>query len=328
MSLDCQTTLVIPVFNAASTVEPVFRRLGELPASWQIVVVDDGSTDGTVGLVRHLLPRAQLCQNPHKLGASAARNLGASRSEGEYIVFLDSDVEVVPETLQGLVDYLQLHPDHSGVFGCYSPADRNDEGPLSRFRNLLHRYFHLNEPSGPVPSFWSGLGAIRASEFRRVGGFNVDVKGIEDVELGKRLSDAGCSIYLDHRFQGQHLKRWSWRSMIMTDVVMRAAPWTRLGLQGRVPTSGMNLSPRFKAGPPLLGLGLSTWLIWPTLSALACLLYLLVNAPLYFFMVRTGGLTLGLRSVFYLAVHHVCCGLGFLLGVWQHLRAGRGAPSP
>ena len=100
------------------------------------------------------------------------------------------------------------------MFGAYdhAPVATNF---ISQFRNLYHAYVH--EASGEDGStFWSGLGAIRASAFYAVGGFDERFSrpSVEDIDLGYRLCASGHRIRLDTRFRGGHLKRWSLRSSV------------------------------------------------------------------------------------------------------------------
>lgn len=318
-----RASLIIPTFNSASTLARILPPLVPLlkgERGIEIVISDDGSVDSTLELARSLAEGARLHQSAVRGGASVARNQGAEGASGAILVFLDSDVVVEAEVVMALLETLESRPDLCAIFGCYAPA-QTGESSLSRFRNLLHRYFHLHHKTRQVQSFWCGLGAVRARAFREAGGFCPTVRGIEDVEFGMRLCRAGHKIEVDSRFQGTHLKNWTWKSMIFTDIFLRAVPWTRLALVGRAPTHGLNLSPRLKAAPLLLGLALLAMPFTKWGTALLSCLYFGINAPVYRYMASHGGVGLALRSVVYLIVHHLCCGLGFLGGAL--VRSGR-----
>lgn len=321
-----RATLIIPTLNSASTLAQVLPPLLKLHHDIEIVISDDGSVDATLDLAHNLAGQVCIHQRSVRGGASVARNHGAECALGAILVFIDSDVVVEPKVVTEMIELLESRADLSAVFGCYAPS-RTGEASLSRFRNLLHRYFHLHQETREVQSFWTGLGAVRAQVFREAGGFCPSVRGIEDVEFGMRLYRAGHKIEVDPRFQGTHLKNWTWKSMILTDIFLRAVPWTRLALVGRAPTHGLNLSLRLKAAPALLGLALLTLPFTKCGTAVLGCLYLAVNAPVYRYMARHGGVGLGLRAVLYLVVHHLCCGIGFLGGGWQALRLFRNAPA-
>ena len=288
----------------------------QLGPEWEILVVDDASGDNSVEIVETYPFR--LFRQPRRSGQSAARNQGIERAEGDILVFLDSDVLVEAETLRRLVTFLEERAELDGVFGCYSQSGDDDEPAVSRFRNLLHSYVHRCS-TGAAKTFWAGLGGMRRHSLVRSGGFDSRLDGIEDVELGTRISRQGGNLWLNPGLQGQHLKRWSLSDMIYTDTCVRAAQWTYYGWLGLMPKKGLNLSPRFSL-PPLLLVLTAAVVVWRPDWALALLLaYLVVNLPTYFFFKNSGGWRLSLLAVFYLILHHLCCLIGATLGTLRFL---------
>ena len=95
-------TVVIPTFNRASIVVRAIRSvLGQTCQDWELIVVDDGSTDGTEQVVRGFSDkRINYIRHDRNLGGGAARNTGIRHAQGEYVAFLDSDDEWPPEKLQ------------------------------------------------------------------------------------------------------------------------------------------------------------------------------------------------------------------------------------
>jgi len=97
------------------TLGAVQRNHGELVIEhW---VVDNASTDGTVEMIKREYPGVGLVVNRGNLGAGPARNLVIPSCKGRYILSLDSDVIVNPDTMRGLVDYMEQHAD-VGAAGC------------------------------------------------------------------------------------------------------------------------------------------------------------------------------------------------------------------
>lgn len=308
-----------------SQVLPVLNRLGP---EWEIIVVNDRCQRDPAPLVAELLPRALCLPSSRRQGASGARNFGASLAQGEILVFLDSDVKVEAEVLQGLVTTLEERPDLTGVFGCYSQQQPHEHSALSRFRNLLHRYVH-RRCAGLIPSFWTALGAVRARAFHQLQGFDEAVAGIEDVEFGSRLARAGHRVLLEPRLQGIHLKHWTLSSMVRTDVLYRAKPWTRLILQGKVPGNSLNASWRFRTGPGLLLLTLFFTLNSSPWALLTGMLYALAHIRVQSTIGREGGWQVGLVVIPALSIHYLCCYLGAALAILSLLRhRGQGFHAP
>ncbi|MEZ5100659.1 MAG: glycosyltransferase [Thermoleophilia bacterium] len=164
-------------------------------------------------------------EEPRGIGPARARNAAARRATGDVLVFVDADVVVRPDAFERIRAAFSADPGLVAVFGAY---DDEPEAPglVSRFRNLLHHHVHA-AAGGPAETFWAGLGAVRADAFHAAGGFDGDGfhrPSIEDVELGARLRRAGGRIVLDPTIRGTHLKRWTLRSMLVTDVHQREAP--------------------------------------------------------------------------------------------------------
>jgi glycosyltransferase involved in cell wall biosynthesis len=94
--------VIIPTFNRASTVVRAIRTvLGQTCQDWELIVVDDGSTDGTEQAVRGFADRRiTYIRHDQNRGPGAARNTGIRYAQGDYVAFLDSDDEWLPEKLQ------------------------------------------------------------------------------------------------------------------------------------------------------------------------------------------------------------------------------------
>src|SRR5438067_8667389 len=110
-------SVIVPTFNRADflvdTLESVFRQRF---ADFEIIVVDDGSTDGTIEYLRSLAGRVRVCQQANR-GAGPARNLGARHAQGKYLAFLDSDDLWFPWTLEIYRDAIREHHEPSFIAG-------------------------------------------------------------------------------------------------------------------------------------------------------------------------------------------------------------------
>ncbi len=193
-------------------------------------------------------------------GPAAARNFGAASAAGDILVFLDADVAVYPDTLSRMAAWLETHADVDAVFGSYD-ASPDHPSLVSQYRNLLHHYVHQHS-SGDAETFWAGCGAVRRSVFVAAGGFDERHRraSIEDIEFGDRLRAAGRRIALRPEIQVTHLKRWTLRQMVRSDIVDRAVPWTRLILERRRLPNTLNVTMRNRV---------SAGAAWTMLAALA-----------------------------------------------------------
>jgi len=229
--------------NAASFLD---QCLGAVAASqypdFEIIVVDDSSTDNSREMIaKYPVRLIELNGKPH--GPAYARNQGAEAATGEIIFFVDADVVIYPDTLTKIANTFTQRPEFDALFGSY------DENPgegdfLSQYKNLFHHFVHqqAREEGG---TFWSGCGAIRRKVFLEMGGFDVKMyarPSIEDIELGARLRAAGHRIYVNKDIQAKHLKRWTLKGLIKTDVFDRAIPWTLLILRQRHLPNDLNLT--------------------------------------------------------------------------------------
>lgn len=228
-------SVIVPAHQAAAQLPVALEALGrsDFPRSqWQLIVVDDASTDETAAIAMQSGTDDVVSLPAPKHGPAFARNRGAEICTGEWLVFVDADVAVHANTLSRLAAIIEAEPDVDGIFGAYddSPAAC---GFLSQYRNLRHRYLHLRS-EGEAATFWAGCGAVRRSAFVAAGGFDevrYDRPQIEDIELGYRLRERGSRIVLRPEVQATHLKRWTFRDAVRVDVWDRGVPWVRLLLE-------------------------------------------------------------------------------------------------
>jgi glycosyltransferase involved in cell wall biosynthesis len=112
-----QVSIIIPTYNRAhflpDAIESVFAQTYR---NWELIVVDDGSTDNTKEVVEKYGSRVRYFYQENK-GPGAARNLGIRQARGEYIAFLDSDDMWMPEKLERQVRLFEREPD-VGLAGC------------------------------------------------------------------------------------------------------------------------------------------------------------------------------------------------------------------
>ena len=235
-------------------------------------------------------------------------------------MFVDSDVIVAPDVLSRF-ERLLSGGEVASAFGAYDDTP-GDPGFVSQYRNLLHHHVHSCN-AGEATTFWAGCGAVRADAFMTVHGYDAEAyprPQIEDIDLGYRLHGAGFRIVLDPAIQGKHLKRWTLRGMLRTDLRDRAVPWMRLLLaRGEAAEAGpLNLQIQERVFTALVGLAcltpvaalLSLDARWLVLGLVLTLIVVLGNLPLFAWFGRTRGWLFALRVVPLRLLFYVTSGLG------------------
>lgn len=138
-------SIMMPAYNAADYIaEAIESILAQRYQNWELIIVDDGSTDQTSAIASSYGDaRIKLFHQPNQ-GESAARNRALAQMQGEYVAFLDADDLFQPRHLSAAVSYLQHHPEHQGVYtdGYYCDQQGMPEFPLSSrrrgpFRNWI-----------------------------------------------------------------------------------------------------------------------------------------------------------------------------------------------
>jgi GT2 family glycosyltransferase len=308
MTAEPTCSIVVPATNRPPTLARCLAAISRgIRPQDEVVVVDDLPT-----------------RSPARI-----RNEGALRAAGEIVVFVDADVIAHEDAIELLRAAFAADPDLTAAFGSYD--DDPPPGLVSQFRNLLHHHMHQESP-GEVETFWAGLSAVRRDAFVAAGGFDTRRPMLEDVEFGLRLIDAGQRIVLVPTVQGTHLKRWTLRTMLYTDLHDRGIPWTRLLIERRSVPTTLNLGWRHR-------LSAATVLATPIVALRArrpvavvigagCLVAL--NGRFYGLLARRGGPRLAVVGLGLHALHHAAAIAALPLGALEHLRHGgpRAGPPP
>ncbi len=284
----------------------------------EVIVVDDASTDASAALATSLGARVLPLPGP-PLGPARARNRGAAAARGDILVFLDADVVVHGGTLERMEKCFSEHPEIDALFGSYD-ANPPAPGLVSRYKNLMHHYVHQHGRE-EASTFWAGCGAIQRHIFTAMGGFDESYArpSIEDIELGCRLRQAGHRIRLCPEVQATHLKKWSFVSLLSTDIFNRAVPWTHLILRHRSLPADLNLDPRgrqsaLSAWAAVLFVALVFWSSHAWLGLLVAVAVLgILNFDLYRFFARHGGVGFTLGAVGLHILYLIYSSLTFVL---------------
>ncbi len=188
-------SIIIPLYNKeqsiASTLQTVLKQIYQ---DFEIVIVNDGSTDHSVEEVRKIHdPRIRLI-NQSNAGVSAARNRGIEEAKGEYIAFLDADDEWKPDYLKNQYE-LTLKYSECNIFACnYEFKDTQGKVtstiirklPFENEKGILSNYFEVASCSHPP--LWTSAVIVKKSAIQSIGGFPVGIKSGEDLLTWARLA--------------------------------------------------------------------------------------------------------------------------------------------
>jgi glycosyltransferase involved in cell wall biosynthesis len=191
-----EVSVVVKSYNHAAYVGETIRSvLDQSFQDFEIVVTDDGSTDGTADVVRGFVdPRIQLEVFEKNRGISAAMNATIARARGEFIAILNSDDFALPGRLQRQVDFLRENPDVAGVFGLPRTVDERGEPTANFFdfaiafslpdlsrRTLLRRFFFDGN------FLCAPTAMIRRAVYAKIGGYDPRLTNLQDLDMWVRL---------------------------------------------------------------------------------------------------------------------------------------------
>lgn len=223
-----RVTVLIPVYNREQFVDEAIRSVvGQDLADLELILVDDGSTDGTADILRAWAkrdPRIVVIPSPRNQGIPSALNLGLQHARGEYVARLDSDDIMMPGRLTAQAEVLDRDPDVVLVSCAYEIVDvagnhlalwRGDE-PHEVMVYLL-RFYNIVGGGGQV--------MFRLADVREEGGYAVAYPSSEDYDLWVRLLRRGRIVTLP--LVGMKQRDHGARSIVQYAGVKRAN-WTAI----------------------------------------------------------------------------------------------------
>jgi len=190
-------SVIIPTYNRGSLLrETIESVLQQTYSNYELIIVDDASSDNTSAWIAEHYPQFPLLILPINLGSAGARNVGLKRAKGEFIAFLDHDDRWLPEYLEVQVktlqsqaktvlsycDYFEVREDHSEVLVNLKPWSIY---PDFTYHLLMQNIIHS-----------LSITLIRKTALLEVGVFHESLQICNDVELYLRLSCYGKIIYI------------------------------------------------------------------------------------------------------------------------------------
>ena len=188
-------SVIIPTFNRRHCLpRAVDSVLAQTEAALEIIVVDDGSDDGTAELIHRDYPQLRYIRQ-HNRGVSAARNRGIAEARGTWLAFLDSDDEWLPNKLARQLALVSSRPEYPLVHSDeiwirhgvrVNPMRKHGKAGGDIFRRCL-----------PLCAISPSAAMLRAELFSELGGFDETLPACEDYELWLRVCSRYPVAYVD-----------------------------------------------------------------------------------------------------------------------------------
>lgn len=221
-------SVIIPVHNGSATIGRCLDAVfASRYANFEVVVVDDCSTDGSADIIRQYPCR--LIRLDAHAGASAARNAGARNAAGGYLFFIDADCVPREDTLARVNE--ALGGDEAAAVGGTYTLLPYDAGFFSAFQSA---FVHWSETRSGKPDYLATHAlALRAALFRAGGGFSEDFLPIlEDVEFSHRLRERGVRLVMDPGIQVRHIFNFTLLKSLR-NAYRKSRYWTVYSLRAR-----------------------------------------------------------------------------------------------
>lgn len=328
-------SVVIPNYNGARTIERCLEAVfASRYPSFEVIVVDDGSTDDSLERVRRYA--CGVVRLLRRRGAAAARNAGARASRGQVLFFTDADCLLEPQAIARAVASLSGSADIA-VGGTYALAGC-EPGFFARFQSAFVHHFETRH--APQADYLATHAlALGASTFHRQRGFAEDALPIlEDVEFSHRLRRGGCRLVMNPAVQACHVFDFS-LARSLRNAFRKACYWTcySLGARDLLADSG-TASRELKLD--VAAWGLSAALLAAAVAGTApsgwlALAVALQGANAYAsrglfdaFRRAHGPSFAAAATLYYLLLYPVAVGAGALAGLWLYGTQPRRASAP
>lgn len=210
-------SIIIPNWNGLrflpGCLHSIYRQKS---SSWQITVVDNGSSDGSLEYLRTEQPQVQLISLPENRGFSAAVNTGILSSDAPYIFLLNNDTELELDCLSCMLKASEYLPEYDLFAPKMLSFEQRDvldgasdaylRGGAGYRLGTMEKDSEIYNQPGPVFGACAGAALYRRSLFERIGLFDEDFFAyLEDVDFNLRLNRAGCKAWYVPEAQVYHI---------------------------------------------------------------------------------------------------------------------------
>lgn len=242
MSTPPELSVIVISWNTADVTLTCLKTIRRFLPMAQIVVVDNASTDDTVSKIKKIrIKNIKIKINTSNLGYAKACNLGANLAGGQYLLFLNSDIELIDDSLLKMLDYLKNHPNIGAIGPQFLNPDYSVQAsviPKQSISNAFKEFwlripsFSKYTPTSPSEVFAISGGALMISKkhFQQVDGWNENYFFyFEDLDLCRQLHKSNYGVYyypqsrLIHRhgFSGSKLTdpQNQWRRLVPSSII-------------------------------------------------------------------------------------------------------------
>lgn len=180
-----QISVIIPLYNKEAIIERSLRSvLSQNYQDFDVVIVNDGSTDRSMEIVRSIQdPRIVLIEQENG-GPSKARNTGVKYAKGEWVIFLDADDELLPNALSHLYALTRVHPEANIIDGSFIVKSRDTEQKKTFSDRIIKNNYKSFFYRETLPSTGHTL---FKSDLLKSFPYNTSIRRYEDVELIMRI---------------------------------------------------------------------------------------------------------------------------------------------
>lgn len=181
VSEESLVSIIIPTFNSGKTIELCLKSITEQTyRNIETIIVDNYSSDNTPEIAKHYNVKIIV----KRLERSPARNLGAEWAKGEYLLFIDSDMELTPNVVEECVTYAI-----NGLDALIIPEKQvSGQSFLSECRRMEKQLHYYGDTLFELPRFF------RKHVFQRIGGYDERLIFGEDIDLCLRIKNLGLKI--------------------------------------------------------------------------------------------------------------------------------------
>jgi len=330
MASRTRVSILMPCYNGASVITQSLNAAREaLGRKGELIVVDDGSSDGTPKIAEEYADKV-VCHSSN-LGLREARKRGMRESKGEILVNIDSDVLVPPHAISTILNFFQKNPEVVALTGLLSKQHPNQDF-FSQYKNLYMYYTFYQLPDN-IYFVYGSIFAIR----REVAHFYGDTFEFgEDTVFGQRLVKEGKKIAFLKDLEVIHLKKYNLISFVKNDfripfnwakIFWKYGGWKQLG---RNKTGFVHASKEQLTSVVLTSFFLTAFFLIPfnhfpvSIIFFLSLVWFLLNLKFFKFLKREKGFWFSIRSVlvtffdqWIMAAGILCGTIKYFFEIWK-----------